>query len=197
MKISIIKYNAGNIQSVVFALNRMGIDPLVTNDATELMSSDKIIFPGVGEASSSMNSLKNNHLDLLIPQFRQPVLGICVGLQLMCDYSEEGNTKGLGIFPTRVKKFAGLPPGYKIPHMGWNTVTQLSSRLYEGIPEHTYVYYVHSYRADVCEFTVATSTYGEAFSAGLAKENFYAVQYHTEKSADMGAKMLENFIKYC
>lgn len=198
MKVSIIKYNGGNIQSVIFALNRLGIEPVLTNNKNELLQSDKIIFPGVGEASSCMKSLQEAGLDTFIPQLKQPVLGICVGLQLMCNFSEEGNTKGLGIFDVNVRKFnmqvSDNQPKIKIPQMGWNTIFDLKTSLFDGISENSFIYYVHSFAAELGKNTVAKTNYGLDYSAALQKNNFYAVQFHAEKSSLVGSKILENFI---
>ncbi|TAF77586.1 MAG: imidazole glycerol phosphate synthase subunit HisH [Bacteroidetes bacterium] len=198
MKVSIIKYNGGNIQSVIFALNRLGIEPVLTNNKNELLQSDKIIFPGVGEASSCMKSLQESGLDKFIPQLKQPVLGICVGLQLMCNFSEEGNTKGLGIFDVNVRKFnlqvSDNQPKIKIPQMGWNTIFDLKTSLFDGISENSFIYYVHSFAAELGKNTVAKTNYGMDYSAALQKDNFYAVQFHAEKSSLVGSKILENFI---
>lgn len=198
MKVSIIKYNGGNIQSVIFALNRLGIEPILTNDKTELLASDKVIFPGVGEASSCMKSLKESGLDVLFPQLKQPVLGICVGLQLMCKFSEEGNTNGLGIFDVNVRKFSleviDNQPKIKIPQMGWNTIFDLKTPLFDGVSENSFIYYVHSFAAELGENTIAKTNYGQTYSAALQKDNFYAVQFHAEKSSLIGSKILENFI---
>lgn len=195
MKLAIIKYNGGNVQSVIFALNRLGIEPVLTNNPDELASADKIIFPGVGEAGSCMQSIRESRLDTLIPTLKQPVLGICVGLQLMCNYSEEGNTKGLKIFDTDVKKFNSNE--FKIPQMGWNTIQTLKSPLFNGVDEKSYVYYVHSYAAELCHNTIATTDYTKPYSAALQKNNFYAVQFHTEKSSKVGGLILKNFIENC
>jgi glutamine amidotransferase len=191
MTTAIIKYNAGNTQSVVYALNRLGIEPLITDDPEVLKSSDKVIFPGVGEASTAMGFLKKHHLDKLIPDLRQPVLGICLGLQLMCSHSEENNTDGLNIFPIKVKLF---PPQEKVPHMGWNSIGKLQGNLFAGIREEDYVYFVHSYYAELSDYTVATTDYIFPFSAALQKDNFHAVQFHAEKSSLAGAGILKNFI---
>ena len=195
MNVAIIKYNGGNTQSVIFALNRLGIEPTITNNIETLNAADKIIFPGVGEANSCMKSLITSGLDVLIPNLIQPVLGICVGMQLMCKHSEEGNTKGLSIFDTQVKKF--IKPenqNFKVPQMGWNNISNLKTSLFYKIEEQSYVYYVHSYAAEICESTIATTDYCLNYSAALQKKNFYAVQFHTEKSSLVGAKILENFI---
>lgn len=200
MKVAIIKYNAGNVQSVLFALQRLGIDAIVTDDSEEINSSDKVIFPGVGNAASAMEYLKENKLDQLIVSLRQPVLGICLGLQLLCNFSEEGNTKCLGIFNADVKKFndqifqnKNLLP-FKIPHMGWNTISGLSSPLMNDINENSFVYFVHSYYAEISPETIATTEYINSFSAAMHKNNFYGVQFHTEKSAAAGEQILANFL---
>ena len=194
MKVAIIKYNAGNTQSVIFALERMGIQPVLTNDWEELKSADKVIFPGVGEASTTMENLKQFKLDRLIVDLKQPVLGICLGMQLMCKYSEEGNTNGLGIFDVDVKRFKGGPQD-KIPHMGWNNLTFLKGNwIARGLPD-TNMYFVHSYYVPVCKDTAAECEYILPFSAALQKNNFYAVQFHPEKSAKQGEKLLQNFIE--
>lgn len=200
MKVAIIKYNAGNVQSVLYALQRLGIDASVTDNSNEIKVADKVIFPGVGNAASAMDYLKNKKLDQLIISLQQPVLGICLGLQLMCNSSEEGNTKCLGIFNTEVKKFddtvfqnKNLAP-VKIPHMGWNTISNLSSPIMEGIEDNSFVYFVHSYYAGLCDETIATTEYINPFSAALQKNNFYGVQFHTEKSAEKGERILSNFL---
>ena len=192
MKLAIIKYNAGNTQSVIYALNRLGVDPIISDDPEVLKSADKIIFPGVGEASTAMDFLRINHLDKLIPNLTQPFLGICLGLQLMCTHSEENDTQGLNIFPVKVKLF---PPKEKVPHMGWNSINQLKGKLYEGIREDSFVYFVHSYYAELSEYTVATTDYILPFSASLNYKNFYAVQFHTEKSSAAGGGILNNFLQ--
>jgi len=200
VKLAIVKYNAGNIQSVIYALKRLGIDPILTDDEAELRSADKIIFPGVGEASSAMQYLRSAGLDKLLPTFTQPFLGICIGQQLMCSHSEEGNTDCLGIFPIQVKKFQSQEINgllHKVPHMGWNKIVDFKSPLFKGLdPEHSFVYYVHSYYCEINPaFTSATTLYVNPYSAALQKDNFHAVQFHPEKSGDVGAKILENFIK--
>ena len=201
MKVAIIKYNAGNVQSVLYALQRLGIGAFVTDDQEEIKAADKVIFPGVGHAASAMDYLKEKNLDQLIISLKQPVLGICLGLQLLCKFSEEGNTKCLGIFNSDVKKFddsvfqnKNLVP-VKIPHMGWNTITDLSSPLMTDISEDSFVYFVHSYYAELSDETIATTDYIHPFSSGMHKANFYGVQFHTEKSAEAGAKILSNFLK--
>ena len=194
MKLSIIKYNAGNIQSVLYALERIGVEAEVTDDHEAIRASDKVIFPGVGEASSAMNSLRESNLDRLIPTLRQPVLGICVGMQLLCDYSEENDTPCLGVVPIRVKLFQGLAGGLKVPQIGWNTIYHLQSDLFKGIPENSYVYYVHSYHAELKGYEIATSEYGLEYAAAIRKDNFFGVQFHAEKSADAGEQILRNFL---
>ncbi len=192
MKVVIIKYNAGNVQSLEFALNRLGIDPLVTDDHEEIQQADKIIFPGQGEAHSAMNYLKDKKLDRVLTQLRQPVLGICLGMQLMCSHTEENDTTCLGIMDVKVKRFEG---SFKIPHMGWNNITQLSGVLFAEIKEQDYLYFVHSYYVNICEQTMAQAKYGNNFSVALQKNNFYAIQPHPEKSADCGIQILDNFLK--
>lgn len=200
MKIAIIQYNAGNVQSVLYALQRLGINAVVTDDPEEITGADKVIFPGVGNASSAMEHLKIAGLDKVIVSLRQPVLGICLGLQLMCSQSEEGDTKCLGIFDVSVKKFPNsLHNGgrslFKIPQMGWNTITDLSSPLFQGVKENSYVYYVHSYYAELSPKTIATTEYIIPYSAAMQQDNFYGVQFHSEKSADTGIQIIANFLK--
>lgn len=202
MKVSIIKYNAGNVQSVLFALERIGINAIVTDDKDVLTSSDKVIFPGVGEASSAMKYLNEKKLDEVIVNLKQPVLGICLGMQLMCQYSEEGNTNCLGIFDNKIKLFSSTFEGgvrrtgdVKVPQIGWNTIYDLKTNLYQGIKENEYMYFVHSYYAEVSEHTIAKTNYGIEYSSSLQKNNFYAAQFHPEKSSDAGQQLLENFIK--
>lgn len=198
MKVAIVKYNAGNVQSVKHALERLGIEPLLTDDEQELRSADKVIFPGVGEASTAMYYLRKKGLEKIIPTLKQPVLGVCLGLQLMCRYSEENNTDCLNIFDLEVKKFdrihSSTPELIKIPHMGWNTIYDYKSELLRGLPENAYVYYVHSYYAPVSENTIAATDYIHPFSAMLHRDNFYACQFHPEKSGEAGATILANFI---
>jgi glutamine amidotransferase len=200
MTVAIIKYNAGNVQSVLYALQRLGTNAMVTDDVDEIISADKVIFPGVGNAASAMEYLKEKKLDELIVSLKQPVLGICLGLQLLCNFSEEGNTKCLGIFDTAVKKFddsvfqnKNLVP-FKIPHMGWNTIHHLSSPLMNGITENAFVYFVHSYYAQLSPETIATTDYINVFTAAMHKNNFYGVQFHTEKSGVTGEQILSNFL---
>lgn len=194
MKVAVIKYNAGNIFSVECALRRIGVEPIVTDDPVLINSADKVIFPGVGEASSAMVYLRERGLDKVIAGLKQPLLGICIGLQLLCRHSEEGNTDCIGIFNTDVKKFDAEDSGMKIPHMGWNTVesTVESNPL---IPDDgRYVYYVHGYYAPVCRETIAITDYINPFSAMMRKDNFFATQFHPEKSGDVGESILKNFM---
>lgn len=195
MNVAIIKYNAGNIYSVDYALKRLGIDPIITSDKELLQKADKVIFPGQGEASQTMQYLKANRLDELIVNLKQPVLGICIGMQLLCRFSEEGNSDCLGIFDTPVLKFRPEKQEDKIPHMGWNTLTNLKSSLYQTIPEEEFVYFVHSYYVPLNDFTVAETAYVQNFSASMQKDNFYAVQFHPEKSGKTGEKIMRNFIE--
>lgn len=193
MKTVIIKYNAGNIQSVLFALKRIGHEAIISDDADEIINADKIIFPGVGEASSAMNHLKENKLDELIVQLKQPVLGICLGMQLMCSSSEEGNTKCLGIFKEQVVRFQSSEQ-YKVPHVGWNTINQLKSPLFHDVKENEYMYFVHGYYAPQSDSAIASTNYGLTYSSALSKNNFYGVQFHPEKSGSAGEKILKNFL---
>lgn len=195
MNVVIIKYKAGNVQSVQFALQRLGLIEIVTDNHDEIIAADKVIFPGVGNAYSAMKSLREKQLDQLIPQLTQPVLGICVGMQLLCNRSEENNTKGLGIIDLEVKKFQSDQNEFKIPQVGWNTIEQLASLLFNGIEEGSFVYYVHSYYVESGKETIATTNYILPYSAAIQKDNFYGVQFHTEKSADAGEKFLDNFLK--
>lgn len=198
MNLVIIKYNAGNIESVNNALQRLGVTAEITGDHEKIKAADKVIFPGVGEASTTMAYLKQEGLDKLIPSLKQPVLGICLGLQLMCSHSEEGDTACLGIFEEKVKRFQpepGMEYITKVPHMGWNNITNLKSDLFDTSLENQFVYFVHSYYATVGEHTAAVGNYINPFSAALHKANFYATQFHPEKSGTVGAKILENFIK--
>ncbi|MGE0089202.1 MAG: imidazole glycerol phosphate synthase subunit HisH [Bacteroidales bacterium] len=192
MKIAIIKYNAGNIQSVAFALERLGVSPIITDDTEIIRQSDKVIFPGVGEASSTMKYLNEKGLDKLIPALKQPVLGICLGMQLMCSYSEEGETPCIGIFDTKVKKFNS---DFKVPHVGWNRLIHMKGPLFKNMPEESYVYFVHSYYVDQSQYSSAECNYINPFSAAIQKNNFYAVQFHPERSGKTGEKILKNFIE--
>ena len=192
MKIVIINYGAGNIQSIMFAIERLGFKAILSNNPDEILSADKVIFPGVGEASSAMKKLKESGLDKLIPQLKQPVLGICLGMQLMCNFSEEGNTEGLGIFDVNVVKFSSK---VKVPQMGWNTIYNLKSELFNGISENEFMYLVHSYYVPKSENSIATTNYEVDFSSALQKNNFYGVQFHPEKSGKFGEQILNNFLK--
>jgi glutamine amidotransferase len=194
MEVAIIKYNAGNIHSVVHGLRRIGIEPVVTDDKGFIRAADKVIFPGVGEASSTMEYLREHKLDELIRSLKQPVLGICIGLQLMCKHSEEGNTDCLGIFEAEVKRFMPDRHEDKVPHMGWNTIHSLSSGLFDSGLENRYVYFVHSFYATVCHQTIAQTDYLHGFSAALQQDNFFATQFHPEKSGSVGERVLQNFI---
>ncbi|MCL5127815.1 imidazole glycerol phosphate synthase subunit HisH [Algibacter sp. L4_22] len=191
MKLVIINYGAGNIKSIQFAFKRLGVDAVLSNDPEEILAADKIIFPGVGEASTAMKMLKESGLASLIPNLKQPVLGICLGMQLMCKTTEEGNTKGLGIFQTDVKRF---DHSVKVPHMGWNVIKDLKSDLFKGLKENEYMYLVHSYYAEHCKETIAKTDYGLNYASALRHNNFYGVQFHPEKSGIEGAKILQNFL---
>lgn len=192
MNLAIIKYNAGNIQSVMIALERLGVNAVVTDDVEEIKHADRVIFPGVGEASTAMKYLKEKKLDELIRDLKQPVLGICLGMQLLCDHSEENDTDCLGIIPIQVKRFND--PQLKIPQMGWNSIHGLKSPLFKNIEEGSFIYNVHSYYAVDSEYSIATCNYGLFYSAAIHKDNFYGVQFHTEKSADTGDRILRNFL---
>lgn len=209
MNIAIVKYNAGNIQSVLYALERLGIAASVTGDAEALRAADKVIFPGVGEASSAMQSLRENNLDGVIKELKQPVLGICVGMQLLCAHSEENSTECLGIVPVQVKRFPAtankqgegfLQSGptqngpLKVPQVGWNTIHELKSPLFQQVPENSFIYNVHSYYVEDSNYTIARCNYGVAYAAAVQKDNFYGVQFHTEKSAATGDRILQNFL---
>lgn len=194
MDIVIIKYNAGNVQSIKFALERLGYGARVTDDHKEIQQADKVIFPGVGNAFSAMESLKEKSLDKILKQLKQPVLGICVGMQLLCKKSEENNTTGLGIIDLEVKKFSSSSGQFKIPQIGWNTLENLSSPLFSDLNEGCFVYYVHSYYVEMGNETIATTNYIQPYSAAIQKNNFYGVQFHTEKSANVGDKILMNFL---
>jgi len=195
MRVVIIKYNAGNIFSVNYGLKRISVDAEITGDIEKIKNADKVIFPGVGEASTTMAYLREHRLDNVIKELKQPVFGICIGMQLLCSYSEEGNTECLGIFDEKVMKFSPQEPNIKVPHMGWNTIQHNGNKLFKGISNDEYVYYVHSYYAGVGENTIATTDYVHPFSASLQKDNFYAVQFHPEKSGAIGEKILRNFIE--
>ncbi len=194
-KIAIIKYNAGNVQSVLYALERLGETAVWTDDPDEIIRAERVIFPGVGEASSAMKHLRERGLDKVIRHLQQPVLGICLGLQLFCQYSEENDTACLGIYPAKVRKFETANGLHKVPHIGWNTLQDLHGPLFEGVSEGSYAYFVHSYFAEKNSDTVATTDYGEPFSAAFQRDNFYAVQFHPEKSGETGQRILDNFLK--
>ena len=194
MKVVIIKYNAGNICSVDYALKRLGVDAEISADPAVIRSADKVIFPGVGEAETTMEHLKTTGLDKLIKELKQPVLGICLGMQLMCSHSEEGNADCLGIFDVDVKRFVPKRHEDKVPHMGWNTIAQTNSALFNGFDKDEYVYFVHSYYVPVNEHTAAVTDYIHPFSAALHKDNFYATQFHPEKSGGVGERILKNFL---
>jgi glutamine amidotransferase len=187
----IINYGAGNIQSIMFAIERLGFKAVLSNNPEEIKAADKVIFPGVGEASYAMKMLKESGLDTLIPTLKQPVFGICLGMQLMCNKSEEGDTKGLGIFDVDVIKFT---PKVKVPQMGWNTIFNLKSDLFKGIAENEYMYLVHSFYAPLCSETIATTNYEVEYSSALENGNFYGTQFHPEKSGDVGERILNNFL---
>ena len=192
MKVVLVDYGAGNIKSLQFALERLGVEGILSSDAKEIEQADKVIFPGVGEASSAMVKLKASGLDRIIPQLKQPVLGICLGMQLMCTHTEEGDTAGLGIFDVAVKRFDNT---LKVPQMGWNTVKASSSPIFKGLETLPYMYSVHSYFAGLCDDTIAQTTYGIAYSCALQKDNFYGVQFHPEKSSKAGSLLLNNFLE--
>ena len=194
MKVAVVKYNAGNIRSVDYALKRLGVEAVITADKEELQSADKVIFPGVGEAETTMNHLKATGLDELIKNLRQPVFGICLGMQLMCRHSEEGEVDCLNIFDVDVKRFVPQKHEDKVPHMGWNTIGKTNSKLFEGFTEEEFVYFVHSFYVPVNEYTAAVTDYIQPFSAALHKDNYYATQFHPEKSGKTGEKILTNFL---
>ncbi|MFT4575414.1 MAG: glutamine amidotransferase [Polaribacter sp.] len=192
MKLVIIDYGAGNIKSIQFAFKRLGVEAILSSDAEVIKAADKIIFPGVGEASSAMQKLKESGLDILIPTLKQPVLGICLGMQLLCNFTEENNTKGLGIFNTKVKRFTNE---VKVPQISWNTISNLESGLFKGIDQGEFMYLVHSYYAESCDEEIATTNYGVDYASALQKDNFYGVQFHPEKSSEAGELVLKNFIE--
>lgn len=194
MSTVIIQYNAGNIQSVLYALERLGVAALVTDDPIKIKAADRVIFPGVGEASTAMQYLKERQLDILIQNLKQPVLGICLGMQLMCTYSEENNTNCLGIFNEQVKQFRPENNSIKVPQMGWNTITHLQTPLFKGVEENSYAYFVHGYYASIGEHTIAQTNYILDYSSALHKDNFYGVQFHPEKSAKTGEQIIQNFL---
>lgn len=192
MKIVIINYGAGNIQSIKFAIQRLGYKAILSDNVAEIISADKVIFPGVGEASSAMKKLRESGLDTLIPQLKQPVLGICLGMQLMCNTSEEGDTKGLGIFDVDVIKFSNK---VKVPQIGWNQIINLKSGLFKNISSNEHIYLVHSFYAPLSKETIAEAEYDVSYSAALLKNNFYGTQFHPEKSSTVGAQILKNFLE--
>lgn len=193
MKVAIVKYNGGNVESVKNALNRLNIEPVLTDDAEQLSSADRVIFPGVGEASTAMNYLRQRNLAETIKNLVQPVLGICLGMQLLCEFSEENETKCLGILPYNVRRFESET--LKIPQMGWNTISDLKSGLFTNVSENSYVYFVHSFYVESGKETIAACDYGVKFSAAVNYKNFYAVQFHAEKSGAVGERILENFLE--
>jgi len=195
MNVVIVKYNAGNIQSVLFALERIGVKATVTDDKELIQSADKVIFPGVGEASTAMSYLKERGLDKVIISLKQPVLGICLGMQLLCDYSEENDTKCLGVFENvKVKRFISTNSSFKIPQVGWNTIANLKGKLFSSIEENIFCYFVHSYYAEANSFSIATTNYIQPYCSALQKNNFTGVQFHPEKSAKAGEQILKNFL---
>lgn len=196
MKVAVIKYNAGNVQSVLYALERLGAEAVLTDNLEEIAKADKVIFPGQGEASTAMRYLKEKQLDKLIPNLTQPFFGVCLGQQLLCDYSEENDTTCLGVFPVKVKKF--IPESYvdfKVPHVGWNNLFDLKTPLLEGLSDESFVYFVHSYYCELSDFTIAKTHYVLDFAGLMHKDNFYAMQAHPEKSGKVGERILENFLK--
>ena len=192
MKLAIVRYNAGNVRSVENAFRRLGVDATITDNGDEIAAADRVIFPGVGEASSAIAHLRERRLDQTIKSLTQPVLAICLGMQLLCGHSDENDTECLGIVPYQVEKFSSIDQ--KVPQMGWNTIADLSSPLFEGVPEGSRVYFVHSYFVERCHDTIATSNYGSNFSAAIRKNNFFGVQFHPEKSGEVGARVLKNFL---
>ncbi len=194
MNVAIVKYNAGNVYSVVSAMKRLGVEPVLTDDASLLRAADKVIFPGQGEASTAMAYLREHGLDSVIKSLRQPVLGICIGQQLMCRHSEEGNTDCLGIFDVDVKRFIPQRHEEKVPCMGWNAITETRSPLMYGL-ENEFVYFVHSFYVPKCDYTIATANYIMPYSAAMHKDNFYSCQFHPEKSGSAGEKILTNFLQ--
>ena len=195
MNVAIVKYNAGNIGSVENAVRRMGIEPVVTDDVTTIQSADRVIFPGQGEAHSTMAYLKAHRLDEVIVGLKQPVLGICIGMQLLCRHSEEQDTECLGVFDVEVKRFQPLRHEDKVPQMGWNTIEGTKSALFKGFEEPEFVYFIHSFYVPTCDWTIATTDYIQPYSSALHKDNFYATQFHPEKSGKVGERILKNFIE--
>lgn len=193
MRLAIVKYNAGNVESVKNALRRLGVEPVLTDDAEILSSADKVLFPGVGEASSAMRFLRERNLDSVIKNLTQPVLGICLGMQLLCEFSEENSTRCLGILPHHVRKFNS--DTLKVPQTGWNNIFDLKTRLFREVAENSYVYFVHSYYVETGAETIGACDYGVKFSAAVNYKNFYAVQFHAEKSGALGERILQNFLE--
>ena len=193
--IAVVKYNAGNIRSVDYALKRLGVEAVITADKQQLRAADKVIFPGVGEAETTMNHLRQTGLDGVIKNLTQPVFGICIGMQLLCRRSEEGNANCMGIFDADVKRFIPENHSDKVPHMGWNTLMNTETNLFKGLPNEEFVYFVHSYYVPVNEYTIANTNYIQPFSAALHKDNFYATQFHPEKSGEVGERILRNFLE--
>lgn len=194
MKVAIIKYNAGNVLSVQHALQRLGVKPIITDNADEIAAADKVIFPGVGEASTAMAYLKERALDNVIRDIRQPLLGICLGMQLLCQHSEENHTDCLGIFPLKVRRFSDEK---KVPQIGWNAISELRSPLFSGVKNDDFVYFVHGFYVENSQFSIAKTEYGISYSSAINRENFFATQFHPEKSGAVGEKILENFLKLC
>ena len=194
MNLSIIQYNAGNIQSVLYALERLGVAATVTDDPAMIQAADKVIFPGVGEASTAMAYLKERNLDQLIVSLKQPVLGICLGMQLMCGHSAENDTTCLGIFEEQVLAFKATEVGIKVPQIGWNNIANLKNELFNGVPENSFAYFVHGFYAGLGDNTIATTDYIQPYSSALQKNNFYGVQFHPEKSAAVGEQIIQNFL---
>ena len=194
MKVAVVKYNAGNIQSVMNALRRVGVDPVLTDNPVELRKADRVIFPGQGEASHAMEYLQTHGLDQVIKSLTQPVLGICIGQQLMCEHSEEGNVDCLGIFPAQVLRFHPQKHEQKVPHMGWNQLENVQDPLLEGIDEGAFVYFVHSFYVPTTDYTIATTNHILSFSSAMRKGNFMATQFHPEKSGSVGERILTNFL---
>ena len=192
MKVVIVKYNAGNVQSVTYALERLGVSPILSDDPATILAADKVIFPGVGEASTAMQYLRSRGLDQVLIALKQPFLGVCLGMQLMCSHSEENDTSCLGIFSEQVKRFSD--ESLKVPHMGWNRLVNVQTPLLQELGDAPYVYFVHSYYVDAGPDTIAQADYGQTFSAALHRDNFYATQFHPEKSGEVGGKILENFL---
>ena len=195
MNVAVVKYNAGNVYSVVNALRRLGVEPLLTDNVEDIKSADKVVFPGQGEAASAMDYLRRYGLDVVIKGLRQPVLGICIGQQLLCRHSEEGNTDCLGVFDVDVRRFQPSCHEDKVPAMGWNSLYGLESPLFKGVSDGEYVYFIHSYYVPVCDFTVANSDYIQPYSAAMHKDNFYATQFHPDKSGRVGEVIMRNFLE--